>query len=967
MKFCKNWLRLISILIVFCSNNILFATGSIRGTISDSLSGEPLLGANVFLQGTAFGAAADFEGTYIIRSIPAGEYILKVSYIGYSSIERKIDVKDDQTIELDFRMKLDIVEGNEVIVMGQAQGQAAAINQQLSSSTISNIVSSERIMEMPDANAAESVGRLPGISIMREGGEGNKVVIRGLSPTYNAITIGGVRVPATDLNDRSVDLSMISPEILSGIEVTKALTADKDADAIGGTVDFKLATAKRGGFYQNLRFQTGYNNLRNEYGQYKGRLIVSNRFFEDRLGILVSGNIEKTQRGADEFSAEYSLVREKRPGEKLAPISANNVIFEHRIDQRKRLGFNVLLDYEIPGGKIKLNNFVSRLDEDTEYREKNLALGSNWILYDYVNKQRQIGILSNSLEGEHDINWVKIDWGISRTNSRTRDPNSNIYRFKQTSGFDNSAIPEVAKTDDIINNATIDLSKTYLYHGTSESELASETNWTYQANFALPFSFSENIAGNLKLGSKYTSKTRNRDRGYALSRLDGKGAEINKSIKNHHTRINEPGFNFYNYAGNPGMSNYLDDSFDFGNFLDGKYDFGYSIDANEMEHLLKSYLLDSLFYFSPARDLEDYTVDENVFASYIMSEVNIGRYLMFLPGLRYERTEGNYNGKIGNVPTEDMEAIPGLIRDTSAVKIYDNFFPMVHLRVKFADWYDIRLAYTQSMSRPRLDFLLPTVRVIGSDLAVELGQPDLKPQLTENFDAYLSMYGNKIGLFTLGGFYKSIDNLIFQRMGHKILNPADESFPSQWKGFSLTQPENNPYKTEVYGFETEWQSNFTWLDAPFDGLVVNVNYSHIWSNTKFPRSFVQSSRIPEFPYILTTVIDTFRTGPMPNQASDIVNLSVGYDRGGFSGRISLLVQGKTLMIVGERAELDGFSDTYTRLDLLLKYQFNESIGLFWNLNNLLNEADQTYQNGTNYPTNEEFYGWTTDIGLVYKL
>ena len=121
-------------------------------------------------------------------------------------------------------------------------------------------------MELPDANAAESVGRLPGISLRRSGGEGSQVVIRGLAPTYNSVTISGQKLAATDLDDRGVDLSMISPEILAGIEVSKALTPDQDADSFGGSVNFKLADAPSGGFRSNFRAQTGNNYLREDGG-----------------------------------------------------------------------------------------------------------------------------------------------------------------------------------------------------------------------------------------------------------------------------------------------------------------------------------------------------------------------------------------------------------------------------------------------------------------------------------------------------------------------------------------------------------------------------------------------------------------------------------------------------------------------------------------------------------------------------
>ncbi|MCK9282421.1 MAG: carboxypeptidase-like regulatory domain-containing protein, partial [Melioribacteraceae bacterium] len=155
-------LLFISALLFFSLNNSIFASGIIKGTITDSTSGEPLYGASVFIKGTGYGSATGFKGEYSIYNIPAGSYTLKVQYVGYKTIEIDVTVLDNKTTNLNFRMSTAVVQGQEVIVTGQAVGQAAAINQQLTSNTIKNVVSAEKILELPDANAAESVGRLPG-------------------------------------------------------------------------------------------------------------------------------------------------------------------------------------------------------------------------------------------------------------------------------------------------------------------------------------------------------------------------------------------------------------------------------------------------------------------------------------------------------------------------------------------------------------------------------------------------------------------------------------------------------------------------------------------------------------------------------------------------------------------------------------------------------------------------------------
>ena len=219
--------------------------GNISGTIGDKTSGEKIPFASVRLEGTSLGASTDEEGKFIIRRIPAGNYQLIATYIGYVEQKISVTVVAGKTLEVNVELDYAGVQSEVVEISAQASGQLAAINEQLASNTIKNVVSSDRILDVPDVNAAESVSRLPGISLIRSGGEGQKVAVRGMSPQYNVMMVNGVRMQSTDRNDRSVDLNMIAPNILSGIEVTKALTADMDADAVGGTVNLRIAPKQR--------------------------------------------------------------------------------------------------------------------------------------------------------------------------------------------------------------------------------------------------------------------------------------------------------------------------------------------------------------------------------------------------------------------------------------------------------------------------------------------------------------------------------------------------------------------------------------------------------------------------------------------------------------------------------------------------------------------------------------------------
>ncbi len=384
---------------------------------------------------------------------------------------------------------------------------------------------------------------------------------------------------------------------------------------------------------------------------------------------------------------------------------------------------------------------------------------------------------------------------------------------------------------------------------------------------------------------------------------------------------------------------------------------------------MTAYALDSLLATSSMEDLDDYATDETVSSGYIMSEVNIGRFLMLMPGVRYEHTHANMTGRKGWIASSEMEGDldEPIVTDTTAVNSYARWFPMMHVRLKPTGWFDVRLAYTRTISRPRLDYMLPKKAVDGSAQTVSFGRPDLKPQTSTNYDIFLSFYGNTLGLLTCGGFYKEISDLIFSRAGHKILNAKKEGYSAELQGLTLQQPENNPNLTKIKGWEVEWQTRFDWLPSPLNGLVLNINYTHLWSETRFPRSLVKQEKINVFPFVKTSVIDTFRVGNMPDQANDIMNISIGYDKGPLSARLSMLHQGKTLSSVGTRPELDGFTADLLRWDFSANYRLTKHLGLFFNWNNISNEPDESYQQATRFLTSQEYYGWTSDLGVGYSF
>ncbi len=346
--------KLCFVMALFCfMGQPLMAAGSgtLKGKVSDSETKDVLPGATIIIEGTSIGAATDLNGDYVISNTPAGERTIIISYVGYISDTESVTVTADQALVKDFFLVARAVQGKNIVVMGQAQGQMQAINTQLSSNTIINVVSSDKIRELPDDNAATALSRLPGVSLMN----GDQVVIRGAQAKLNQILINGIELPSTDMNTRATDLGFISSNLLSGIEVTKALTPDMDANALGGVVNLELREAPTG-FHFDVLTQGDYNQTDNVTDNYKFWASASQRFFGDKLGVFLQGNLDRTDGGNQIASITPAFLGTNNNAFGQATYISNGANFEYDDDIVTNSGGSLILDYRLPNGKIVFQN-----------------------------------------------------------------------------------------------------------------------------------------------------------------------------------------------------------------------------------------------------------------------------------------------------------------------------------------------------------------------------------------------------------------------------------------------------------------------------------------------------------------------------------------------------------------------------------------------------------------------------------
>ncbi|WP_158551513.1 TonB-dependent receptor [Rhodohalobacter sp. SW132] len=922
-------------------------TGSITGRVTDASTGEALFGANILVEDTSIGTATNIDGEYTLQRLPAGELILIVRYLGYITKNIEITIVAGETIERNISLELDQVEGEEVVIGAQALGQAQAIRTQLSSNSIVNVVSEDRLKELADANAAESLGRLPGVSIVRDGGEARNVAIRGLSSRYNNITFDGVRLPSTDFDGRSVDLHFISQEMLSGIELYKSNRPDMDADAIGGTVNFNLANIPEESF---LRFNLkgGYSGQVEAFENFGASVSGSRRFWENRIGFAGSFDIQRNDRSSDELLTTYSVVRPRRAGEPHAPLETSDMNVFATNETRDRIGGSLMFDIHIPNGTIFLSGFASRLNRDVGELRRRLLLAENRQQWHYRTREIEVDVYSTRLSGEHSfpsLNNVKLEWRLSHSVSSRHHPFDHDAEFRERNAFR----PEVNLRGDITTLADFaynDFRNTELRRTDLTEIDARERDAIGQIDITLPWAVSDLFRGDLKFGGKILDKARDRD-----NRL----TSLFMANFNDATLISEEGREMVTTdLGNISMINYVDENYSRENLFLGNFGLPHGLDrdlVNSIYHIHRSRFVDDLSALT-----DNQGGKERISAAYVMAEMNIGSRLMFMPGVRYEQTDGQYEAVHG-VMSGTLNHT-GWVADTSATRNFDQIFPMFQLRYEMTDWFQVRMAYTKSSSRPSFSEMVPRSAINPEGRWVRRGNPGLLPSEAINYDLFFTFSGNRIGMFTIGGFYKEIDNLIYLREMRILADYEELGLSRTERNYQLVQPFNNPLETNVRGLEVEWQSNFTFLRSPFNGIVINANITAMNTETQYPRS--EAIRTSEG----IVRVDTFRVGSMPQQPDYVANISVGYDYRGFSARVTMLHQGPQLFSVGLKPEFDSNTQKLNRFDAVIRQQlFGENLSIYLNLHNITNEPDAAQLFSDVFPTKREFFGRSFDLGV----
>lgn len=962
------------------------AIKKISGIVLDE-KGLPVIGASVIIPGTNIGVATDINGRFTLE-VPTNAK-LRISYIGYDAKEEEIKGSSDIKILLEPTPTI----LTELVISAQAIGQKNAIRQQINSNTIKNVVAADRLQENPDANATEAIGRLPGISIQRSGGEGTGLVIRGLEPKYTSVTLNGVLMPSSGGGSRETNISGISQYVLQGVEVYKSLTADMEANSPAGSVNLKLREADKG-FRSNLIVQLGYNNMNNYFGNYKISGEVSNRFLDNKLGVFFSASAEKVNRSTQTISAGYSLYSNNiNDGILIDGVNLNYIL--KTIYRKSAM---LLLDYKVlPSTVLNLYGLYTSTRNDTQSQAKSytsVGAGNEYLNFNY-NPNANNGVFQTTLSGLTKSKFLKIemDYGVAFSNSLGVNPQSRgwsfVYTPPPTSATFSQDLRKEIHPEEIValynDKNAFDETLLFSNMGQSKSNF-SERNITSYLNVKIPFEIGKSISGNVKFGGTYRKKIR------SLDILDGSQLIGNNQFGRRMLLDSLPWL----------ISNGLQEAITaeglkdhrINNYMDGKYDYGYYYDFDKLNQITDKWEAICNSYYNQggsiwenektkvgfqqniaATIMNDQNIVEDYGAGYLMTEINFGKKIMFLPGIRFEETNASMKGFYAvqpNIPGSIYDETPG--NATSATRSDKFSLPMIHLRIKPNEYFYTHIAYTKTLSRPDFSSISPNTWLNTGipPFAYTSNNPDLRPEQWTNYDIQFTLHGPKIGLLSINGFYKTVTDKIWNRnykriKGDPILEPFRDA---DIVNVSIT--ENHQYPIYLKGVEVELQTSFWYLPKPFSYFTFTSNYTYTNSKTQNPYSYIKNVVPAGGGRPVATRIDSTISGVMPLQPKHIMNASLGFNRKGLNIWLSYQYNGMNYSVYTSNSlnEINSLKEFYNRWDLQISQRLSGKLkGLEFvaNIANLSNFTETSRQIGDARPTYMEKYGWTADLGLRYKF
>lgn len=879
----------------------------------------------------------------------------------------------------------------EIIVTGVRASLKSAIDMKRSSDAIVDGISSEDVGKFPDANIAEALQRVPGVSIDRSGGEGRYVSIDGLGPDFANVLFNG-RPVASENSGRSFSFDTVASDLIGNVLVYKSQPANVTEGGVGGTVD--IVTAKPFDF-RGFRFA---GNVSANYEENSEKttpqvsFVMSNRFYDGRLGVLASFvHQERKQRTYDVqnsgmihnlfFDADaYAYVSDHRDEAWRMQDLTRSVVEE----DRTRTGGTLAVQFQATEDlTLGLDYLYSKFNVTTEINS-----ASNWFwavqdnnrnvidpngsyttfdhgvgkdlsgyAFNLTRKKRptttQLGGFNAAWEPSASFKAVfDASYSAARNDNRGLDQSQTLEILNQP-GFlvhMDGGVPWFEQKGNLVSDANEKLlrarvnknSGAYVNASTGQAKL--DTSWKALDNLTLD------------VGAAYSEARKtneNWETPLPIQRLYQ--ANAMKQVIDYNSIIKS----IYRGGDNFGSDKLNADMF----LIDGDALRKWMADPVNLANRTRNATAGGLAEFNAngrswkaVETGDSFEITEKVTSGYASLKLDdeIGSMpVNVTAGLRVSHTELSSSGRmrvLTNLAVQPGDN-PGVLykqyasadlTEISADHSYTNWLPSLNVKLDVHPDVVLRGAVSRTMTRPTLEDLAPQISY-GSTFVVARyatgSNPNLKPFLSTNFDASAEWYFADTGALALGYFRKKVDNFIVQGKAEEsidsVQNPA-------YRTFIVTRPVNAE-KATIEGLN----ASFTYA---FDsGFGVQANYTHVTSNATLDKAQ------PNVSFALPGLSDT-------------ANLVGFYEQGPFSARLAYNWRSDFLgsLRYNGTGEPEYFSP-YHQIDARLGYQLTESTALTATGVNLTKEKVEAHGRYDNQFLGYSDYGRRFTLMLSVKL
>lgn len=923
------------------SPQFLTAT-TVTGRVRDANNNAFLLGATVTLRDLNREVVTDREGHFTLNDVPAGSHTLVVTYLGYNDLTQAVDVPAAGVRTLDLAMGAEVVRLGSFVVEGNREGQARALQQKRSADNVMDVVAADSAGKLPDGNAGEAVRRLPGVFAEVDQNEGRYIVVRGLDAGLNNITIDGLTAGSPEAATRGAAMDAVPADLISRIEVVKAVTPDMDHAAIGASVNIVTPSAfdrKEPFFYGTL---AGGHNNGNDHTPYNGSATYGRKFGADERWGLVLG-----------ASYSYRNYNSHRMSTNGSPWTARNGFFVPSTQQlflygveRQRSGVKGNLEFRpTPATQLflrtSLNRFQDRESRDlsthdfasgalTNQTATSGTFAGGRATIQFRGYLQRHTIANYALGGKHTFGANVFDFTLSTGLAEKLTPSRIDWEFRSPAGaFANTydtARPNfrVTPVENFYNPASYPFRRVR-----KRADVESEDLLNLVANLR----HNQQLFGRdgyWQVGGRYFSRDKLRDR-TNNNFLAGTGANL--------LNLSQPGLTLPAPA-----------------YFDGYYRMTPLINVPAIEEFMTA----NPRYFVPDpvstltdSNTGDFHIIENVAAAYGMARADFGTWTL-LAGARVEHTDADFAGN--EMPTRNG-AFQG-VRRVKGSRTYTNFLPGLHLRGTPAKNLVLRAAWTNTIGRPNYTDMSASREFDYTEITPGLntgglstGNPGLKPYESMNFDVTAEYYLRNAGIVSASLFHKRIDNPIYSRavtLGGTLGDGVTTTFEDiRFDVLNTSRPEN-ANQGRITGLELNYQQQLRMLPSPFDGLGFSINYTFVDSEVSV------FSRPGE-------------TLPFFKQADDIGNVALFYEKYGFEVRVAWSRTGAYLTAIGATVNEDNFVRERETMDAKVSYRLTRRIKLFADVINFRQEPLEEYIGQPNRGTATEKYWWTATFGVNWNL